>query len=103
MLVIRSKYQCGFRRDGGVLLKQGDNEIDEEVLTSSEKAFIAALAKAGIVTVDPFPDVMPKVASVPAPVPANDEPVALPVPEPESAPVVVEESRRKKKTVRKAS
>jgi hypothetical protein len=43
-----SKLQCGFRRDGGILLQKGVNEFPEP-LTEQERAFIDAMLKAKLV------------------------------------------------------
>lgn len=43
MIFLRSKATCGYRRDGGVLVRKGDNRFDEATLNSNEKAFLKAL------------------------------------------------------------
>lgn len=40
---IRSKFDVGFRPNGGVLVRRGDNDIDESKLTESERALLDAL------------------------------------------------------------
>ncbi len=56
-MLVRSTILIGHRRGGGVLLRKGNNDIDEDSLTRGERSLIAALAHMKIVEVieDPPP------------------------------------------------
>lgn len=52
-----SKHACGFRRNGGVLLKKGETVL-EEPLTRSERLFVETMVKAKIARIisEPAPE-----------------------------------------------